>query len=132
VGNGSNMFLFALGFSTNNNVSATYNGVPMTNIGNIVGTDTRALALFVLPNPATGTHNIIFSATSSELIFQGFGSSYSGVAQTVVVDASTTVASGSLGLVYPTTLTTHIATEHGLFSESDKMVDPLTVSLLLR
>lgn len=106
VGAGSNMILFALAFTTNNDASATYNGVSMTKILSQVGPDTRTLALFVLPNPATGTHNIVISVPSSEAIVQGSGISYSGAQQTALVDASAANTTSSNITSFSTTLTT--------------------------
>jgi hypothetical protein len=107
IGVGQNMILFALSFTTNNDASASYNGVSMTKIVSQVGSDTRALALFVLPNPASGTHNLVISVPSSEAIVQGGGISYSGAAQTAVVDATTSTSTASFTPSFTGSLTTH-------------------------
>lgn len=98
IGAGSNMMLAVLSLSTNNDVSATYNAVPMTKVlvqGNS-GADNRFLSMFLLPAPTVGTNNIVITAAVSAAVLQGGGSSYSGAKQTTTLDnsvASSTTAS---------------------------------------
>lgn len=101
VSSNANEWLFAYSLSTNNDASATFNGVSMTKLASIVGTDTRAIALFGLQNPATGTHVLAASVPGAEASLQVGGVSYSGV---LGVDATTTNANGGLISSYPTSL----------------------------
>jgi hypothetical protein len=108
IGSGSNMILFALAFTTNNDASATYNGVPMTEVLTRTGTgsDIRTLSLFVLPAPAAGAHLLTISVPTSEAVVQGAGTSFSGAAQTTALDVTTSSENTGLSTSYTTSLTT--------------------------
>lgn len=91
IGGSSNEMLFVLSLTTNNDASATYNGVSMTKIATSTGTgDGRFLSLFYLPSPTAGTNNIVIAGSGSEAVIQGGGSAYSGVSS--VIDAATSSA----------------------------------------
>lgn len=108
VGNGSNTLLLVLSLTTNNDASATYNGVAMTNILSKVGTgaDGRTLTLFGLLSPTQGANTVVISTVGTSAVLQGGGSSYSGVAQTLTPDATTTNLTVSSVTTLSTSLTT--------------------------
>jgi len=107
IGTGQNRMLFVLSLTTNNDASATYNGVSMTKALVQVGGDGRYISLFALPNPTSGTHSVVISGTGTEIVLQGGGASYFGVAQNTTFNATTTNTSGvSTPLSFTTTVTT--------------------------
>jgi len=76
---------------TNPTVSATYNGVSMTEVQRTNDTNTYTI-LFMLVNPASGTNTV--AVTSSGTVYAAGGFSYTGCKQTGQPDASG-VGSGS-------------------------------------
>lgn len=111
-GSGNNRLLVVLVLgdtSVNDVTGVTYNGVSMTLAAPPGlapgGPDNRWLYLFWLIAPATGTNNVVISASSTHFILGG-AADYTGVSQTGQPDATTTHAgSGSI-----TSLTTSITT----------------------
>lgn len=109
---GSNRLLVVLVLgdtSVNDVTGVTYNGVSMTLAAPPGlapgGPDNRWLYLFWLVAPATGTNNVVISASSTHYILGG-AADYTGVSQTGQPDATTTHAgSGSI-----TALATSITT----------------------
>lgn len=93
---GSNLILFvsAFGDVTNDVVTgATYNGVSMSLVGKALptGAADRWVYLWVLVNPATGTHNVVVSASAS-IAIDSDAVSYTGAKQSGQPDASNTGA----------------------------------------
>jgi hypothetical protein len=118
VGNNANEMLFVCGLTTSGNSSATYNGVPMTQVGLQKGsTDSRTMALFDLPNPASGTHGILLTTTSTSALLRVWGASYSGVLQTAIVDASSTNNTSTNLVANTSTLTSITANDWGVLCE---------------
>lgn len=86
-----------VGVLTNNSAYAsgcTYNGVAMTRIQDLTADGTIRITIFGIVSPATGTHNIVATATGNTLI-RLRASSYTGVLQTGQPDAKTTTAAGA-------------------------------------
>lgn len=84
----------------------TYAGVSMTKVGERHKTAGNGywISTWVLANPTSGANNVVVSASSGNL-FGNIATSYTGVAQTSVVDASTT-AENTSATSLTTTLTT--------------------------
>lgn len=102
-----NEILFVFALTTNNDASATYNGVAMTKIASQVETnDGRTISLFVLAGPTAGAHNIVISGTGTETLIRGMGASYSGALQSNTVDASIASHNDASVSSFTTTLTT--------------------------
>ena len=105
---GDIVFVGGVGDSTTDDVTgATYNGVAMTLVDKLTpgGINNRWSYLFYLVAPATGSNNVVVSASGSH--FLGFGAvSYTGASQTGVPDA-TNKQSGGAAI---TTLTTSVTT----------------------
>ncbi len=59
---------------------ATYNGVSMTLVAKLVTNSSHPVYLFYLSNPASGTHDIVVSASGSQTILMA-AASYTGVNQ---------------------------------------------------
>lgn len=106
---GSDRILFVetvINTSTDLVTGVTYNGVSMTRIQTVSPTANRRLYLYYLIAPATGSNNVVISASSSTFI-GGNASSYTGVAQSgTIIDVSTTVTDTSSPI--DTTLTTTV------------------------
>lgn len=76
-----------------NNISGvTYGGAPMSLIGYVhaVGDTQFQLAIYGMDGPSAGTATISVSFTSSARLDMSFSASYTGVAQTLFPDNSTT------------------------------------------
>lgn len=88
---GSNRILFVsvFGDTTDKITGVTYNGVSMTLVGKTVKSPDRYVYLFYLIAPATGTNNVVVSASSSIAICS-HAVSYTGAAQTGQPDSSIT------------------------------------------
>ena len=102
---------------------ATYNGVSMTLIDKCRGGVDRWLYLFGLVAPATGTHNVVVSASAS-IYIQGCATSYTGVDQSNPIDSfahATTSAGDPL-----TATTTVVATGCWLVGAGRGEVSPVT------
>jgi hypothetical protein len=105
---GSNPVLFVSVFYDNATVvSMTYNGVAMTLV-KVHAFGSNNLALYVLANPATGTHNIVFTVNTSVSLAL-IGASYTGGAQTNQPGAN--ADSGESTSTPKTTSLTTLATE---------------------
>ena len=119
VGSNANEMLFVCGLTTSGNSSATYNGVPMTQVALQKGTtDSRTLAMFDLPNPASGTHGILLTTTSTSVPASRLGrASYSGALQTTIVDASSTNNTSTNLAANTSTLTSITANDWGILCE---------------
>jgi hypothetical protein len=118
VGSNANEMLFVCGLTTSGNSSATYNGVPMTQVGLQKGTtDSRTMALFDLPNPASGTHGILLTTTSTSALLRVWGAAYSGALQTTIVDASSTNNTSTNLVANTSTLTSITANDWGVLCE---------------
>lgn len=87
VGSGKNRILFvAYGCGASGQISSvTYNGVAMTRVGS--ETTNNNMGLFMLVNPASGTHAVQINLSSSQYIYGG-AVSYSGAKQTGQPDSS--------------------------------------------
>ncbi len=74
---------------------ATYNSVSMTQVTGspFNGGADRCMYLFYLAGPATGTHSVVISASSS-IVIDGQSASYTGARQTGIPDAHNTNAVG--------------------------------------
>jgi cell fate (sporulation/competence/biofilm development) regulator YmcA (YheA/YmcA/DUF963 family) len=95
---------------TNENISnVTFNGVNMTFIArNSHESGNRRIEMWYLVNPPVGTYNVVITrATGSEQL-AGYAESYSGVAQTNTLNASTTNIVTSANQSITTTLTTTV------------------------
>lgn len=66
---------------------ATYNGVAMTLIDTQTNSTDRILKLFYIVAPATGSNNVVISASGGSQALWGVTSSYTGVQQTGIPDA---------------------------------------------
>lgn len=82
----------------------TYNGVAMTQDSKIACSSTEELYLYYLVNPATGTNNIVVSASTTVDEFYVRAASYTGVAQ-----SSPSIRTSS-GPTSATSLTTTLTT----------------------
>lgn len=89
---GTDRILFVGVFARNQTVSSvTYAGVTMTEVGARVGPQGGAndyISMFVLPNPASGSNNVIVTIAGSAVLISG-AVSYTGAAQTGQPDAYT-------------------------------------------
>lgn len=104
---GSNRVL-VVGVSIINNAAdlvtgVTYSGVAMTQVCND-GVNTERHYLYVLINPASGSNNVVISASSSQIMV-GTASSYTGARQTTQPEAQTANSVASA-----TTITTNVTT----------------------
>jgi hypothetical protein len=99
------LLLFSL--TSNNDASATFNGVSLTKVTSTpTGTNGRWISFFALPNPATGTHAVILAGGGSELVIQGGTISYAGVNQSTVLDALSTFSTSTSQFSVTSTITT--------------------------
>jgi hypothetical protein len=99
------LFVGVVGDIGSNNITGvTYAGVSMTLIGTNHNSGDRYIDLYALPNPATGTNNYTVTANDNGLIATVL-ESFSGVNQTVAMDATSTANVNS-----STTLTTSLTT----------------------
>lgn len=86
---GANRILFAGVNNANNTytMSATYNGVAMTELTSLNGAHGEGKCwLFFLVAPDTGTHDLVFTSNSVTAL-RGAGISYTGASQTDIPDA---------------------------------------------
>jgi hypothetical protein len=103
---GNILFVGFLGdASTDDITGVTYNSVALTPINKIQGR--RWTYLYILPNPAAGSNNVVISCTASHYITGG-ALSYSGTNLTGQPDASTTNIS-SVAVATLTTALTNVA-----------------------
>jgi hypothetical protein len=85
---GVNRILFVSVVGTSGKTTTvTYNGVSMTEVGNI--TTTRPIRLYYLINPATGAHDVVISASGNDYL-AGSSVSYKGANQLSQPDSYTT------------------------------------------
>ena len=106
VGSGLNRMLI-VGIDTESSTpdlisAVTYNGVPMTQVTKTQigsGGSLDELYLFALPNPASGTHDIVVTrtSTSSQLFIAPYATSYANVDQNVPSNSSTNTGTGDSG-----------------------------------
>jgi len=93
VGSGSNRAIFVGVCAANTDIvsGVTYAGSSMTLIGKLLqpGPD-RWAYLFGMLNPSSGANNVVISCSSSADFIEGNASSYSGVKQSGLPDASNT------------------------------------------
>src|SRR6185436_7510389 len=89
---GTNTILFAgVTSATTDLISgATFNGVAMTLINKVQTPTDRWTYLFYLVAPASGTHNVVVTASSTVDVIAATNASYTGAQQTGVPDAQTT------------------------------------------
>jgi hypothetical protein len=73
--------------------SATYNGVAMSLAGKQICNGDRYVYLFYLKGPATGTHNVVVTASQTILI-SADSTSYTGASQGVGLDATSVQQDG--------------------------------------
>jgi hypothetical protein len=102
----SNEILWVGVLADHNNTSGTYNGAslyPTINYA-VVGDSGRYLSLYCLASPASGSHQLTITASSSELI-QLYAVSYSGAAQNCHPDAIATAQVSSTALTMNVTTT---------------------------
>lgn len=100
---GSDLILFvAIASGTADDIAGvTYNGVPLTLVDKIAA---RFFYVYMLVGPATGSHSVVVSASSSHIL-GAVSASYTGAAQSGQPDASVQNSVGT-----GTTLTTSITT----------------------
>lgn len=102
---GSNLILFVgVNADSNTLTGATYNGVAMTEVGNVQTPASRWNYLYMLIGPATGAHNVVVSTSGATTII-GYAISYTGAKQSGQPDASSTNTGTAV-----TTLTTSVTT----------------------
>jgi hypothetical protein len=102
----ANSALWAFGFSNGGDfmTGVTWNGTPMIlDRKQLASTSGQYIYSFYLPNPASGTHNLVFS-TSSSTIIDGSAICLTGARQTGIPDAGTSNESTN------TTITTNLTT----------------------
>jgi hypothetical protein len=114
---GSNRVLL-VGLSTNNTTDivtgVTYNGVSMTKLKTQVGSSGNFYSyLFYLQNPASGTNNIVATASSSSLM-GAINASFTGADQVASPDSSASGTATGAGTTVSAT-TTVIAADSMLF-----------------
>lgn len=102
-----------VGISTNNTVDritgVTYNGVSMTRLNSQVGSSGNFYSyLYYLQNPASGTNNIVVSASASSLI-GAINASFSGAAQTSTPDNSASGTQTGAGTTISANVTVNTA-----------------------
>jgi len=100
---GSNLVLFISMWSAYSTTSATYNGVSATQIGSSFDYGGGYLSLFYVINPATGANNVVVTQGTSGQI-NGMASSYTGAAQSSLIDGNTTNSADAASLT--TSITT--------------------------
>ena len=90
---GDDRILVVGGFANNTagDLTATYNGVAMTEIASRNDSGSR-ITTFYLVAPATGANNIVLSWSGSAAVLRVSGSSYTGAAQSSQPDSSATGA----------------------------------------
>jgi len=112
---GSDRFLVVSVVSLNGNSptptpTATYNGVSMTAVAvNIIaytGTNNWRHHVFYLANPASGSNNVVVTATTGVAQWRVVAASYTGVDQTSPVITSNTAGNIASGKVMSISLTT--------------------------
>lgn len=92
----TNGYMVACGVEGNSTVGHgigfTYNGVSMTQIAATQESNNNwRIYLFVLPNPASGTHNLVMSTDgTSESFLEMVNATYSGASQLTTVDSFNT------------------------------------------
>lgn len=106
---GSNLLLVTyVGCNTASDIitGVTYNGVAMTRAtGQFIGANSISSYLYYLINPATGTHNVVISNSSSVGV-QGGNTSYTGVLQTGQPDATSTASTATTATSIANAVTT--------------------------
>jgi hypothetical protein len=86
---GSNLVLVAMAANTSSSdkvSGVTYNGVAMTRVRAELGLVSATPYVYILANPATGTHDIVWTFTSADQTFSGINASFTGVDQTTPTD----------------------------------------------
>jgi hypothetical protein len=93
--------------SPTKDLSATYNGAPMTRASQIQNATTDAtVAIFVLPSPASGSHNVVISVNAGTVNFGAGADAVAGSAASPIgADNSSNQASNSAPSVSLTTTT---------------------------
>lgn len=108
----ANRILFLAGTSggTGTGVAASYNGVPMTLVvSKEVPSLTNWVYLFMLVNPPSGSHTVLITSTTTQLL-AGCTASYAGARQTGQPDASASASvNGSTSLALALTTVTNNA-----------------------
>lgn len=96
VGSGSNRALFVCAYSDSGDfiTGITYNGVAMTLVDKLNVSGTVYIYIFKLVNPASGSHTIQVSASSSTYLFWA-AVSYAGAHQSALVDGSAVKSTGN-------------------------------------
>lgn len=103
--------MYVMGYNnsgTNNITSVTYNGTNLTQIANqngAAGRNDRAVDSWRLVAPATGSHNVVVTASASTVLRYS-AASYSGVDQTTPENGTTTGDSGGTATSYSVAITT--------------------------
>lgn len=95
---GTNRILFVGGWgstTTSNWTSVTYGGVALTKVGERQVPGDRWVYLWMLPNPATGSNNVVITESGTAGI-DAWAAYYTGAAQSGQPDASTTDAGTSV------------------------------------
>lgn len=108
---GSNRILFVAAIGAGNESTAitavTYNGVAMTFIDKTLVPANREIYMYYLVNPASGANNVVITGTMD--LIGGYAASYTGAAQTQVLDTdvkhSTNTGSSVTSLSVNTTTT---------------------------
>lgn len=93
------------GSNTDYVTGVTYNGVSMTQLGQVANNANVRIYLYYLINPASGTNNIIVSCSASMDYIETIATYYNGANQTGVPDASVSTGPNTSTSI-TTTLTT--------------------------
>jgi hypothetical protein len=106
---GSNRILFVACAGQSNNTDSvtavTYNSVSMTFVGKVQVPSSRYLYLYVLVNPASGSHSVVVTINTGSVLTLGAAISYTGAGQGTQPDNSTTNTASSSSSI-TTSLTT--------------------------
>lgn len=100
---GTNRVLFVSANSVSSTTTGvTYNGVALSRIGSEVTQGAIVASLWYLINPATGSNNVVVSRSGSGTV-QGASSSYTGVRQNSIPDATNSNQTSATSISVATT-----------------------------